>query len=340
GGLSFEFRTFASNGILFYSANNAQIDFISCYLQDGKVTFGFNTGSEDIFLSTDNVVNDGTWKKVTIYRDKVKAQLTVDGIDVNAVGNPGATIINGIPYLYFGGYKTEVLKRKINAKSRVPISACFRRLMWHSGMKFPKKPVKEQFVSKCYNEQQEKSVYFAGINSYMIATEAFFVGRKKLFSMDIKPQNMTGLIFALVDQKRPENGDFVVLELNDGSVVVRVQNGDGIMQTSWTPLDGQTLCDNKWHKIVVSKVEKTLSLQVDTNPPSKVKQGTLTVANVKDQFFLGGIPANVRSSGINVRSSYQGCLKNFRVTMSSVVELFNPASMFGDISMFGCPIAD
>jgi hypothetical protein len=50
--------------------------------------------------------------------------------------------------------------------------------------------------------------------------------------------------------------------------------------------------------------------------------------------------ANVRSPGINVRSSYQGCLKNFRIKNSSVVELSNPASMFGDISMFGCPIAD
>jgi hypothetical protein len=58
------------------------------------------------------------------------------------------------------------------AKSRVPISACFRGLMWHSGTKFPNKPVKEQSVSKCYNEQQEKSVYFAGINSYMIASES------------------------------------------------------------------------------------------------------------------------------------------------------------------------
>jgi hypothetical protein len=44
--------------------------------------------------------------------------------------------------------------------------------MWHSGTKFPNKPVKEQSVSKCYNEQQEKSVYFAGINSYMIASES------------------------------------------------------------------------------------------------------------------------------------------------------------------------
>jgi hypothetical protein len=62
---------------LFYSANSQQTDFISCYLQDGKVTFGFNTGSGDIFLSTDNVVNDGTWKKVLLYRVYQKKVYTV-----------------------------------------------------------------------------------------------------------------------------------------------------------------------------------------------------------------------------------------------------------------------
>lgn len=77
---------------------------------------------------------------------------------------------------------------------------------------------------------------------------------------------------------------------NFPQVVVRVQNGGGVMETSWTPLDGTTLCDNKWHKIVVSKVETMVSLQVDTNPPSKVKKGKQTVANVNDKFFLGGIP--------------------------------------------------
>jgi hypothetical protein len=56
--------------------------------------------------------------------------------------------------------------------------------------------------------------YFSSCTS----AETFYVGRRKIFSMDIKPRNMTGLIFALVDQKSPETGDFVVLELNDGSV--------------------------------------------------------------------------------------------------------------------------
>ena len=64
GGVSFEFKTFATHGILFYSADSMQKDFIGCYLQDGKVNFGFNTGSGDLLFGTDNIVNDGTWKKV------------------------------------------------------------------------------------------------------------------------------------------------------------------------------------------------------------------------------------------------------------------------------------
>ena len=340
GGLSFEFRTFASNGILFYSADKAQKDFISCYLQDGKVTFGFNTGSGDLFLSTDNVVNDGTWKKVTIYRDKVKARLWVDGVNASAVGKKGPTFINGISHLYFGGYFREVGITKINEKSRVPISACFRGLEWHGGEKFPIKPRKQVFVSRCYNEPQEKSVYFSGANSYMVAAEGFYVGRKRIFSMELKPRNLTGLIFAVVPQKDPTKEDFVVLELNQGSVVARVQNGDGVIEASWTPPHGTTLCDNKWHTIILSKVDSMVSLQIDKNPPAKAKKGRTTVANVKDSFFLGGVPETVQSDGLGVRSSYQGCLRNFRIKMSSVIELSNPVTMFGDISMFGCPIVD
>ena len=64
GGLSFEFKTLARNGILFFSASDTQKDFIGCYLEDGNVNFAFDTGSGIVLFKTDNVVNDGTWKKV------------------------------------------------------------------------------------------------------------------------------------------------------------------------------------------------------------------------------------------------------------------------------------
>ena len=64
GGLSFEFKTFARNGILFFSRSDTQSDFISCYLQDGYVYFAFDTGAGIVVFKTENVVNDGTWKKV------------------------------------------------------------------------------------------------------------------------------------------------------------------------------------------------------------------------------------------------------------------------------------
>lgn len=65
GGLSFEFRTFSPDGMLMYSADKNQRDFISVFLKAGKVYFAFDTGSGDlIFTSGTDAVNDGSWKKV------------------------------------------------------------------------------------------------------------------------------------------------------------------------------------------------------------------------------------------------------------------------------------
>lgn len=75
-------------------------------------------------------------------------------------------------------------------------------------------------------------------------------------------------------------------------LVVKVQNGDGIMEARWTPSESAPLCDNKWHKIVVSKLDSMVSLKVDSNPPSVAEKGKKTVANVKDNFYLGGVPGS------------------------------------------------
>lgn len=75
-------------------------------------------------------------------------------------------------------------------------------------------------------------------------------------------------------------------------LVVKVQNGDGVMEARWTPSESASLCDNKWHKIVVSKLDSMVSLKVDSNPPSVAEKGKRTVANVKDNFYLGGVPGS------------------------------------------------
>lgn len=52
--------------------------------------------------------------QVTIFRDKVDAELEVDGAKASAKGRPGPTVVNGISHLYFGGYYLNVTKAKIN----------------------------------------------------------------------------------------------------------------------------------------------------------------------------------------------------------------------------------
>ena len=55
-------------------------------------------------------------------------------------------------------------------------------------------------------------------NFYLSLAKIFYVGRKRIFSMELKPRNLTGLILAIVNPVLPTKGDFVVLELDKGSV--------------------------------------------------------------------------------------------------------------------------
>ena len=75
-------------------------------------------------------------------------------------------------------------------------------------------------------------------------------------------------------------------------VVARVQNGGGVIKTTWTPSDGATLCDGKWHKIVFTKSGSIVSLQIDSNAPVTAERGIQSVANVKDSIYLGGVPGS------------------------------------------------
>ena len=71
---------------------------------------------------------------------------------------------------------------------------------------------------------------------------------------------------------------------------MRVQNGDGIMEAAWQPASGATLCDNRWHRIIVSKVDSSVILQVGSHTPVKVKKGRKTITNGKSPLYIGGVP--------------------------------------------------
>uniref|UniRef100_A0ABM0M685 Laminin-like protein epi-1-like n=1 Tax=Saccoglossus kowalevskii TaxID=10224 RepID=A0ABM0M685_SACKO len=98
------FKTSASHGLIFYAADDRQIDFISLYMFDGGVVYSFNCGTGTLILQSPLKYNDGNWHTVKFLREQQQGTLEIDGVQV-ARGEAGgaARKITVTPPFYVGG---------------------------------------------------------------------------------------------------------------------------------------------------------------------------------------------------------------------------------------------
>lgn len=69
--------------------------------------------------------------------------------------------------------------------------------------------------------------------------------------MDIKPRVDTGILLSVGSNS---GGDFLALQLFEGSVRLTVDSGEGPETLSLRLENNRTMCDGHWHKIKVNSV--------------------------------------------------------------------------------------
>lgn len=80
--------------------------------------------------------------------------------------------------------------------------------------------------------------------NFTITGKRFSVGRVFEMTMEVKPRKNNGVI-ASVHGKR----DFVLLQLNNGTLELKVDNGKGVMVVQYKPASPWSFCDGQWHSI-------------------------------------------------------------------------------------------
>ena len=58
-----EFKTTASEGIIFYIADDKNSDFIALFVKNGKLVYGFNCGSGPVYIESPQQINDGRYER-------------------------------------------------------------------------------------------------------------------------------------------------------------------------------------------------------------------------------------------------------------------------------------
>jgi len=140
---------------------------------------------------------------------------------------------------------------------------------------------------------------------------------KSEFQIEFKTTGSEGVLLYVTGAKQI---DFVAIFMQEGRLYYFWNNGG---KTAMGRRE-QTVNDGNWHRVVVSRSEKTGSMSIDNEPEILMtSQGEESILNVKSPIFIGGLSDDISKGARNnlkvpnnllsVTSSFPGCLRNLVV---------------------------
>ena len=88
---SLEFKATKDTGVIFYVSDEGHAEFLSLFLKDGQLVYGWNCGSGPAFIETEENYADGEWHYVQFTRNGDRGRLYVDRVDVGEQRSIGQT---------------------------------------------------------------------------------------------------------------------------------------------------------------------------------------------------------------------------------------------------------
>ncbi|XP_071119471.1 laminin subunit alpha-like [Haliotis cracherodii] len=325
------FKTTAEDGIIMYMADSRHIDHIALLIKGGQVVYSFNCGSGAAVVTSPNKYNDGQWHKVSFSRAQTLGTLEINGEIVGYGRSIGRTRSINVRTPYFvGGIPMDLKKKAANNLKDVSGSfiGCLKNFKINDKMFGA--PSVQTAIKPCSNAMEAGS-FFTADGGYVKLYDKFKVGLDLLIRVEIKPRSVTGLILAVHGR-----GDYLVLQMVDGKIILRADNGMGAITTSFTPSTSNSLCDGKWHVIKAIKAKEVVKLEVDgvTAPIGQGKPG-VSAADTNDPLFIGGAP-DYSAKGIDAKTSFVGCIRN--VQLDGKMQYIGSGSAIGSVKMDSCPV--
>ncbi|XP_064094479.1 laminin subunit alpha-like isoform X2 [Macrobrachium nipponense] len=329
---SFDMKTTADEGIIFYGSSSTHRDYVTFYLKDGKLVFSFNPGTGAALMRGIQPVNDGQWHTVVVERRGDYGVLYVDGYLVSNGTSKGESKFIDLesPY-YYGGVNQEVteLVRQNTENTELSFNGCLRNIRMNNNRLGGKHEAHS--LNRC-SDKVETGVFFGeGLRSHVILNKRFSVGRVFEMSLDVKPRKNSGVIMSVHGRR-----DFVLLQLKDGAIEFSVDNGKGVITARYTLPSPWMICDGEWHTIQVIKTKNIAMLVVDgiSTNPVKGKIGA-TSTDTKHPLFLGSQPRISARRGEATDEKFVGCVRNLTIKNAPADLAF--ATFVGNVDAGSCP---
>nr|CAB3263371.1 laminin subunit alpha-2 [Phallusia mammillata] len=328
-------RTYAPDGLLLYARSTNAVDYFSLIVKDGLPIFQFDNGGGAVEGVGKKKINNGKWHRIRIKRTRRKGLISVDGKKTKFKSKKRASLMNVNRTLFVGGVSEEYEHKRFG-KLTNSMDACVRDLTLNRKISLNFTAAKRVAVEPC-TTAAESGAYFHG-NGYAIFHHRYRVGTVMGIRMQFRTQASNAVFLSVYNGK-----DGLALEMVNGTIYFRVNNGDGPLEAYYTPDTGRnrgkfTLCDGKWHTITAEKVKNTLRLNVDGRPGRNTTtfMGAFAAADTTNNLYIGGLPDDEHEpSLLQTDQKFRGCIKDMVLKTTEV--RFDDIMKREDVYPNSCP---
>ncbi|XP_071018932.1 laminin subunit alpha-4-like isoform X2 [Oncorhynchus clarkii lewisi] len=328
---SLSLKTQSSFGLIFYTSDEAEDNFMALFLAHGKLVYTFNLGQQRVKIKSLEKYNDGAWHNVIFIRDGNLGRLVIDGLTVLEDRAQGSNVSWHVSsQLYLGGVPPGRAQRNIQRNSAYSFTGCVKNLQlngqWLSSMS-------QTFgVTPCFEGLSEPGTYFSEEGGYVVLDDTFNLGLKFELVVEVRPRVASGVLLHVYTAAE----EYLTMYIHQGAVIVLVNNGVREFFTQVTPRLG--LCDGSWHRITVIRDANVVQLDVDSEVNHVVGPLNPSTKSARTPVFIGGAPESLLPEGIATRRAYTGCMRKLTVNESQV-SFSKAALVSGAVSVGSCPAA-
>uniref|UniRef100_A0A669E9R8 Laminin subunit alpha-2 n=1 Tax=Oreochromis niloticus TaxID=8128 RepID=A0A669E9R8_ORENI len=170
---------------------------------------------------------------------------------------------------------------------------------------------------------------------YVKLFSSYRVGLDVSIALEFRTSRTSGVLLAVSNQ----GNDGLGLEIVDGKLLFHVDNGAGRFTAVRVP-QGEGFCDGQWHSVTATKKRNKLELVVDGKQSEAASPYAQSVTcDTSDPIYVGGYPAGVHQAALSTSTSFNGCIRNLKITKSSkTMEVhFNKALEIRGVQPLSCP---
>ncbi|KAF6732239.1 Laminin subunit alpha-2, partial [Oryzias melastigma] len=345
--LEFDLRTKEQSGLVLYMARINHADFVSIQIKDGQVCLGYDLGRGNISGCVPFSINDGSWHKIRVSRNKQRGVLTVDGLYSKQMTSPNkADLLDVVGTLYVGGLPQSYTTKRIGP-ILYSINGCIRNLKMVGSPVGTKSapaasedfklnmaaPASSHMVGRCFTETETGS-YFDG-TGYLKAVASYRVGLDVSIALEFRTTRTNGVLLAVSDQDK----DGLGLEIVQGKLLFHVDNGAGRITAEHAP-EGADFCDGRWHAVTATKLRHKLELEVDGRKSrAESPNARSSTCDTNNPVYVGGYPDGVHQAALTTKRSFRGCMRSLKITKASKTMdvQFNKAPEIRGVQPLSCP---